>query len=142
MMTSGKKRYFAYGSNMLATQARRRVPAAKAVGTAILAGWRVVERLTADIERAEGCRTYGVLFELREEDLATMDRFEGAPKVYRRKTVRVNFKGRLVRAVTYVMTKATVAKRGGKPYKEDYRKRCSDGARTHRIPDAFGKEQE
>ena len=48
--------YFAYGSNMNPEQIRRRIPEARAVGRATLRGWKVVERLYADIERSRGSR--------------------------------------------------------------------------------------
>ena len=43
--------YFAYGSNMNPERIRQRIPDARPVGRATLKGWRLVERLYADIER-------------------------------------------------------------------------------------------
>ena len=44
--------YFAYGSNMNPDRIRERIPQARLVGKATIKGWRLVERLYADIERA------------------------------------------------------------------------------------------
>ena len=46
--------YFAYGSNMNPVRIRQRIPQARLVGKATIKGWRLVERLYADIERAKG----------------------------------------------------------------------------------------
>ena len=53
--------YFAYGSNMNPDRIRERIPNARVVGRATIRGWRLVERLYADIERAKGGRVEGVL---------------------------------------------------------------------------------
>ena len=45
--------YFAYGSNMNPVRIRERIPQARLVGKAIIKGWRLVERLYADIECAK-----------------------------------------------------------------------------------------
>ena len=41
---------------------RRRISEARAVGRATLRGWKLVERLYADIERSRGSRVEGVLY--------------------------------------------------------------------------------
>lgn len=131
--------YFAYGSNMNRRQIHTRLPNAVDLGAALLRGWRVVERKTADIEPCRGAEAPGVLYAVTVPDIARMDAFEGFPTVYTRKIVRVFHQGGLYSAVTYRMTSQTAAERAGQPYAEDYRLRCWIGAEEHGLPNHFKK---
>lgn len=131
--------YFAYGSNMNRRQIYTRLPNAVDLGAALLRGWRVVERKTADIEPCRGAETPGVLYAVTVPDIARMDAFEGFPTVYTRKIVRVLHQGRPRSVLTYRMTPQTVAERAGQPYAEDYRLRCWIGAEEHGLPNHFKK---
>ena len=140
-MQSGNVFYFAYGSNLNPERMRRRLPFARAVGTATIRGWRLAERLYADIERAKGGRVHGVLFLLTPDELRTLDHYEGYPFVYRNALVKAHLDGaQTVRAITYVMTPATRKERAGRPYPEVYRRICSAGAQWWEIPDPFARE--
>ena len=57
-MKSNTQLYFAYGSNLNIAQMRKRCPGAKPFSPAVLHGWKLVERLYADIEED------GVTFEV------------------------------------------------------------------------------
>ena len=81
-METNTSLYFAYGSNMNVEQMRRRIPDARVVGRAVLKGWRVVERLYADIEKSGGGRVYGVLYLLSAKEMRRLDTFEGYPRTY------------------------------------------------------------
>ena len=48
--------YFAYGSNMDTARMLARCPGARLVGAATLPGFRLVERLYADVEPSAGVR--------------------------------------------------------------------------------------
>ena len=61
---------------------RRRIPEARAVGRATLRGWKLVERLYADIERSRGSRVEGVLYLVTKTELHRLDLYEGYPSVY------------------------------------------------------------
>ena len=74
--------YFAYGSNMNPERIRQRIPEARPVGRATLRGWRIVERLYADIEKARGGRVEGVLYLVTRTELHRLDLCEGYPTVY------------------------------------------------------------
>ena len=69
--------YFAYGSNMNPARMTKRCPGAIDLGGAVLRNHRVVERLYADIDFAEGAEMQGVLYVITEEHLRKLDRFEG-----------------------------------------------------------------
>ena len=75
-METNTSLYFAYGSNMDVEQMRRRIPDARVVGRAVLKGWRVAERLYADIEKSRGGRVYGVLYLLSENEMRHLDIFD------------------------------------------------------------------
>lgn len=130
--------YFAYGSNMNPERIRQRLPHARAVGTATIRGWRLVERLYADIERARGGRVHGVVYLVTQSELRTLDHYEGYPSVYTNALVNAHLDGtHKVRAITYVMTEAARKERHGRLYPEDYRRICSVGADAWEIPNAF-----
>lgn len=70
--------YFAYGSNMSAARMAVRCPGAQFVGIARLDNWRFVinDRGVATVEPREGCRTWGVMWMLAPEHVASLDYFE------------------------------------------------------------------
>ena len=129
--------YFAYGSNMNAGRARRRIPGAPFVGKAVLRNYAVRERLYADIVFSPGATVEGVLFRVRPWHVIRLDIFEGAPRTYLRKMVPVTCDGRRLWCWTYMMTEATRATREGLAYPPWYRSMCSEGARQHGVRDDF-----
>lgn len=90
--------YFAYGSNMDPSQMAARTPGALLLGAAWLHGWALEFTgysqnrggAVANVRRARGHKTLGRLYELTSEHLKRLDRYEGVPTVYRRKTVSVH----------------------------------------------------
>lgn len=124
--------YFAFGSNLNTARMRARCPECRLIGPATLPGWRIAERLYADIKPAHGT-VLGVLYGITGHDLARLDGYEGAPTVYYRKTVRVWYDGAEFRAFTYIMTPATVMARAGIPFPEKYREICAHGAAEHKL---------
>lgn len=135
--------YFAYGSNMLAARMAGRAPAARRIGTATLRGWRLAERLYADIERRRGGTVRGVVWELDDSGLAALDRFEGYPDTYGGDDLAVAIDGMpgTVLAWTYFMTPAARARRRGSPFPAWYAAVCAAGARENGIPDAWWRKR-
>lgn len=87
--------YFAYGSNMLTRRLARRVPSARPVAPARLAGYRLSfhkrgldgsGKATITATGRPGDRVHGVLFHLAAAERPTLDRIEGG---YEPRTVRV-----------------------------------------------------
>ena len=145
-METNTSLYFAYGSNMDPAQMRRRIPDARVVGRAVLKGWRIAERLYADIEKSRGGRVYGVLYLLSAKEMRRLDIYEGYPRTYECGKVVVHAEvmgSRSVRyrvpAYTYFMTKEARRTRSGRRYPESYRATCAAGARFWGLPSAFGK---
>lgn len=112
--------YAAYGSNLWHDQMRRRCPAARVAGGAMLQGWRLVLRKFALIERDAAAACPVGLWQVTEACMESLDRHEG-PHTYRRRFVTLP-DGR--RAVAYV----EIRPRRGPPATE-YVQRLRDGYR-------------
>ncbi len=127
-------------------QMRDRIPEARVAGRAVLKGWRVAERLYADLEREPGGRVYGVLYLLSTREMRRLDAHEGFPRVYdcRKVVVHAELSGLRntryrVPAYTYVMTADAKRSRKGRRYPESYRERCAAGARFWGLPNAYAR---
>lgn len=130
--------YFAYGSNMNRERMRTRCPEAREVGPGVLEGWVLRERLYADIDRDGRGRVGGVVYELTMDDILSLDRCEGYPRVYTDVGVSVRLgDGRSVKCLAYKMTPTAVAMRAGVPYPEWYRQICFEGARRAGVRNQF-----
>ncbi len=84
--------YFAYGSNLCVTQMAGRCPDAIDPRPATLADhdWLINQRGVATVEPFNGALVHGVLWQISEQDLATLDRVEGVPVRYRRDRIVVH----------------------------------------------------
>ena len=73
------RRYFAYGSNIVARQMTHRCPAARPVGCARLDGWRfrIMNRGFATILPAPASHVLGMIWELTPACEIALDRYEG-----------------------------------------------------------------
>src|SRR5215469_14866104 len=104
--------YFAYGSNMSERVISEVTPSAKMVGVARLSDWRLAftrkstrwKAGVADIVQSPGFWVYGVLYDIKENELEQMDRKEGAPKAYRRIDVTARASSGPVQAMTYTVS--------------------------------------
>lgn len=90
-------RYFAYGSNMDPRVMERTVPTAKVVGPGRLDGYRLEfnvysdrwEGGAANLEADPNGRVWGVVWEMEDDDLDSLDTFSGHPTYYRREEIEV-----------------------------------------------------
>jgi hypothetical protein len=112
--------YAAYGSNLWHDQMRRRCPDARVAGHAVLAGWRLVLRKFALIERHPSAACPVGLWRITQADLEALDRHEG-PHTYLR--TRITLPGGAT-AWTY----KEIRRRAGPPAAE-YVQRLRDGYR-------------
>lgn len=86
--------YFAYGSNMDKDQIEIRCPMAKQIGIGIIANYRIdfTRKSTtrncgvADIIESPGDVVWGIIYSITEEDLKSLDGYEGYPNYYTKKT--------------------------------------------------------
>lgn len=103
--------YFAYGSNLDPSQMRRRCPGSVLDCRATLAGYALAfggysatwDGPVATLVRAAKSKVEGLLYRITEEDLATLDRFEGHPLAYVRQELELRDEhGAARRALVYV----------------------------------------
>ncbi|MFZ0832609.1 MAG: poly-gamma-glutamate hydrolase family protein [Mycobacterium sp.] len=123
--------YFAYGSNLCVAQMARRCPDATNPRPATLADhdWLINERGVATVEPFAGTQVHGVVWELSDRDLATLDSAEGVPVRYRRDRLTVHTGGGRAEAWVYIDHRVqTGAPRPG------YLERIIDGAVHHGLP--------
>ena len=135
--------YFAYGSNMNPDRIRERIPNARVAATGFILGWRLKERLYADIERSRGGRVCGVLYLLNRTEILHLDTYEGFPRVYGCVELDAYIdRDHKVPAFTYTLTDEARKAREGQSYPEHYRLVCSAGAQWHGIRDAFSRKDD
>lgn len=102
------KIYAAYGSNMNLEQMASRCPAAKVIGTGILEDYKLTFRGlykgVANIEPCKGKKVPIVLWEITENCEAALDIYEGYPRLYEKREVKVKTGTKIKRAMAYIMT--------------------------------------
>ena len=97
--------YFAYGANLNRDGMDARCPGNMPLCHAVLNNYRLMFKGVADIEDAVNHSVHGVLYEITPKHLRSLDRFEGYPKLYIRKTVPVfTDNDTEINAVAYRMT--------------------------------------
>ena len=99
--------YFAYGSNINLDQMAFRCPAAQVVGPVTLEGYELLFRGSgvATIGPKEGSTVHGLLWQLTPDCERSLDRYEGFPHLYEKKSVSVTDKsGQTVTVMAYIMT--------------------------------------
>lgn len=103
-----KKLYIAYGSNMDEEQMAFRCPTATLAGTAIVEGYELIFKGSrtgsyATIEQKEESKVPVLIWEIGEMDERRLDYYEGYPKFYYKKMLEVQIKGKVKRAMVYIM---------------------------------------
>jgi gamma-glutamylcyclotransferase (GGCT)/AIG2-like uncharacterized protein YtfP len=106
---------FAYGANTHIDSMSRRCPTALDLGPATLPNYQYRFARHADVVPGVG-RVSGVLWDITQDDLYSLDRFEGYPNYYERKTVLVEHRGALKEALVYYMTPGHVGALPGQGY--------------------------
>jgi hypothetical protein len=134
--------YFGYGSNMLLSRLRRRVPSAEPVMNAALPdhGLRFHKRSRDGSGKcniiADGTETvHGVVFEVSSEDLNALDEAEQQGRRYRRRSVTVHGTNTSIEAFAYVADPFYVDD-ALHPY-EWYHALVLAGAHQHGLPDSY-----
>ncbi len=101
--------YFAYGSNLNRRAMARHCPRAEAVATARLEGYRLVFRGYIDITPDKTGTVWGGLYKLTPACLHALDKYEDAPRLYRRTAIKVVTEDGPREAMAYVMNEKHVA---------------------------------
>jgi len=94
--------YFAYGMNTNLDSMASRCPKAKSLGHAILEDYRFRFAHHADVVPDSNSKVDGVLWELTEDCLRSLDQLEGYPFYYDRKLVTVEFFNRAIKHQAWV----------------------------------------
>lgn len=134
--------YFAYGSNLHPARLGERVGGLEIVGRASAADHRLAFHKRGadgsgkcDMVHAAGGAVHGALYRLDRDQLAALDRFEGAGRGYRRRLITVQAPQGPVVAWTYFAapdhTDPSLAPYGW------YQALVVAGARHHRLPPSY-----
>lgn len=100
--------YVAYGSNLNTEQMHRRCPDAREYCSGVLKDFRLTFRYHANIEESPGSEVPVGLWLITPKDEWSLDRYEGFPRYYIKKTVKVDVDGMgLIPAMAYVMRDTT-----------------------------------
>ena len=97
------KLYFAYGMNTNKEEMAYRCPGARAMGRAILPGYRLEFKSFATIVPSPKESVEGVLWTITDSDESALDMLEGYPEFYDKKTVSVEHDNQSYIAMTYIM---------------------------------------
>jgi phage replication-related protein YjqB (UPF0714/DUF867 family)/gamma-glutamylcyclotransferase (GGCT)/AIG2-like uncharacterized protein YtfP len=126
--------YFAYGSNLCVQQMARRCPDANNPRRAVLADhdWLINQRGVATVEPFDGTQVHGVVWDLTDHDLATLDSAESVPAHYRRNKMVVQTEDGPSDAWVYIDHRVDPG-----PPRTGYLERIIDGALHHGLPQTW-----
>lgn len=110
--------YFAYGANTNKPKMISRCPNAQLVGRAWIEGYAFRWRTVADIEISADDYVLGVLWQIDDDDLASLDRYEGYPKKYFRQRVVINHGDDKHVGWAYMMTNQSTESTPSDQYRE------------------------
>jgi phage replication-related protein YjqB (UPF0714/DUF867 family) len=130
-MPARRHPYFAYGSNLCVRQMALRCPDAADPRPAVLSDhdWLINQRGVATVEPFSGTQVHGVLWQISDDDLATLDSAEGVPVRYRRDRLSVHTNEGPLPAWVYIDHRVTPG-----PPRPGYLPRIIDGALHHGLP--------
>ena len=114
--TVNKILMFSYGMNTNVDGMRGRCPAATSMGAAVLPNHQFRFAYHADVVPADGARTVGVLWEITDRCLESLDRLEGYPTYYDRKIVPVQYHNQMYDAWVYYMQPGNTESAPGESY--------------------------
>ena len=100
------KYYFAYGSNLHHLQMRRRCPNCKYIKKMVLYDYNLTFRSkygAADIEKKQGAKVYGALYQISRAAEKRLDVYEEYPTLYK----KIYFKYKNYKVMTYTMVRKT-----------------------------------
>ena len=130
--------YFSYGSNMNHKQMKGRCPSANFVCRGRLSGYKFVydgnstyrKGAVANIIKSDKDIVEGVMFEIDDNCLQSLDGYEGYPRSYDRQTVEiVDDNGDSYQAIVYLREPQKLRRPG-----EEYRKIVLEGADDCVLP--------
>jgi hypothetical protein len=150
--------YFAYGSNMQWGRINKRCPSAKFVCRALLPDYRLAfprysqnnKCWTASVGRADGVHVWGVVYEIDDRDIMSLNQQEGyRPNRANNKNAHVpirchvfdeGVKDKPLEVMTYITNaegNPPSESRTRKTPNCEYRNRLIDGAKHWRLPETY-----
>jgi len=127
--------YFAYGANLSRTGMRARCPAARAVGAALLEGYRFFIGIDGwgSIKPSAGDRVHGVIWRLTPRDIAALHAYELLHAgLYDVRYLPVRMGARRVPAMVYLLRRRSP----GQP-KPGYIELIAASARDWNLPERY-----
>lgn len=97
------KYYLAYGMNTNLNSMKMRCPEARSLGKVVLENHSLAFKGCCDIVRTPGKDMECALWVITDDCERSLDILEGYPSFYTKKEVKVNYKGRSIRAMVYYM---------------------------------------
>jgi len=125
-------KYFAYGMNTNLMSMAQRCPAAVPLGHAIIKNYRLRFAVHADIVPQANTYVDGVLWEVSDKCIESLDLTEGYPFYYDKKIVTAQHNGVNVDTLVYVMVGREEESEPGKRYYQ----MCMEGYLENGIPTA------
>lgn len=122
--------YFAYGMNTNRDSMGQRCPRAHSLGHARLIDHAFRFAVHADVVRCVGSYVDGVLWQITDQCLASLDVLEGYPDYYRRGYRKVWHQGRTLMAMTYYMPPMVLEQIPSSAYFDT----VVEGYRQHGVP--------
>ena len=103
-----RKNYLAYGSNLNIRQMIFRCQSAEVVGISEIKDYRLLFKGSGSgayltIEPHKGGRVPVAVWSVTDADIKSLDRYEGYPKFYYRKEMKVEVNGKKLPAFVYIM---------------------------------------
>jgi gamma-glutamylcyclotransferase (GGCT)/AIG2-like uncharacterized protein YtfP len=122
--------YFGYGMLTNPTYMSN----AKLIGVAELRNFELTITSYANVEQKTGSNVYGALWEIDRDFISTLDKIEGYPTLYDRKTYPVYLDGKKYTAEIYFMTPVTVGRSQYMIPEQDYIDMMEEGYQRAGIP--------
>lgn len=125
-----KRYYFAYGSNLNLEHMASRCPGAKVYKRAYMLDYRLEFSSVLTVQRRKCCVVPGALYEITPEDEKNLDVYEGFPRLYGKKVVKVfDWEGNKIKAMVYIKNQVAWY-----PSHESYYKICLQGFKDWGLP--------
>jgi gamma-glutamylcyclotransferase (GGCT)/AIG2-like uncharacterized protein YtfP len=122
--------YFAYGMNTNPTEMAHRCPGAVSLGHARLVNHSFRFAQHADVEPCDGSYVDGVLWEITDEHLKSLDQLEGYPHYYNRVVSSVVHGARTFHVLVYRMQPGHIVSEPTRGYYN----LIQEGYRAHGVP--------
>ena len=127
-----KQLYIAYGSNINLEQMAFRCPHSRVVGTSEIKDYELEFRGVATIVPKENASVPVLIWELDEQDLPTLNRYEGWPRLYRQEKMEFELDGKTFEGMAYLMNYGEVA-----PPSQQYYNTILQGYRENGLDESY-----